>query len=115
VARTGIPPPPGLPPRRGNPAENLLTFPAPQSFSAIDVWTSASPESTESYVIYGLVGDTWTKIGLASPDVGLSPGASYVMSVTSGTYAGLKLSISNPGYPTGSWIGITDISLVPSS
>jgi len=91
-----------------------MTFPTVQSFDAIDVWASAGPQSTETYVIDGLVHGAWTQIGTASPDVAENPGASYVMDVTSGTYSGLQLSISNPA-STGSWISINDISLVPSS
>ncbi|WP_046227464.1 hypothetical protein [Paenibacillus dauci] len=79
--------------------------------NGIEIATTASPTSTEKYLIYGLEGDRWKEIGRASRTIEHKEDGSVTMldriPVTEGDYGGVLISIDS----SASWVSINELYL----
>ena len=86
-----------------------ITFGSQQTITGIRVAAVASPTTTETYTIVGLVGTTSNTIGSATPTVG--GGVLPAISVTPGSYDAIQIQVAGMA----SWVAIAEVSLITSS
>lgn len=84
-----------------------FNFPHAINLNAIQIATGAQPANNETYTIYGLQNGSWNQIGKATLYVTKEIIILDPIEVTSGSYDGIRISISSPT----SWVVVNEISI----